>query len=73
MGQSAAEVRDLGCLERACRGLRKLDASLATKLRRRLRSLKAKQRAAAPQADGGRSAKGSEDPVQRTGSAGARI
>lgn len=40
MGLSAAEVPDLAQLERACQGLRKLDAAAARKLRRKLRSLR---------------------------------
>jgi tetratricopeptide (TPR) repeat protein len=43
MGQSAAEVADVAVLERACRGLRKLDARLATKLRRKLRSIRVEE------------------------------
>jgi len=39
MGQSAAELRDLARLKRACRELARLDADLAKPLRRRLRSL----------------------------------
>lgn len=59
MGLSAVEVEDAVRLERACRGLRGLDRGLATKLRRRLRSLKQKQAAAAlpseaPEVDGAR-------------------
>jgi tetratricopeptide (TPR) repeat protein len=52
MGLSAAEIPNLACLEEACRGLRKLDASLSAKLRRRLRTLKTRQPAAAPPAEG---------------------
>ena len=54
MGLSAGEVGDLARLERACRTLRPLDQRLATKLVRRLKSLKAKQAAAAPGNDGPR-------------------
>jgi tetratricopeptide (TPR) repeat protein len=50
MGLSAVAAKDPDCVERACRGLRKLDAGLATKLRRRLRTLQAKQRQAAASA-----------------------
>jgi tetratricopeptide (TPR) repeat protein len=64
MGLSAVEVEDADCLERACRGLRPLDQGLATKLRRRLKSLKAQQAAGvppdeAPEAGGDRAATGS--------------
>lgn len=48
MGLSAAAVADLGQLERACKGLRPLDRGLATKLRRKLRSLRTAEAAAAP-------------------------
>mgnify|MGYP003555940821 FL=1 len=40
MGESAAEVRDLERLRRACRALGRLDAERAKPLRRRLRSLR---------------------------------
>lgn len=46
-GNSAAEVRDLERLRRACRELGRLDAEMAKPLRRRLRSLRVKERASA--------------------------
>ena len=44
MGDSAAEVRDVARLRRACRELSRLDAAMAKPLRRRLRSLLAEER-----------------------------
>lgn len=47
-GHSAAEVKDLERLKRACRELGRLDAEMAKPLRRRLRALRAEGRASAP-------------------------
>jgi tetratricopeptide (TPR) repeat protein len=47
LGNSAAEVRDLERLKRACCELGRLDAELAKPLRRRLRALRATERARA--------------------------
>jgi Flp pilus assembly protein TadD len=55
LGQSAAELRDVPRLRRACRELGRLDAGMAKSLRRKLRSLTSKGRApAAPEGGGGR-------------------
>jgi superkiller protein 3 len=51
MGLSAIEVREAKCADRACRALRKLDAGMATRLRRRLRTLKAEAAAAPSQVE----------------------
>jgi tetratricopeptide (TPR) repeat protein len=48
LGHSAAELKDLERLKRACRELGRLDAEMAKPLRRRLRSLRAEGRASAP-------------------------
>jgi tetratricopeptide (TPR) repeat protein len=45
LGESAAELRDLPRLRRACRELGRLDADLAKALRRKLRSLVSGERA----------------------------
>jgi hypothetical protein len=51
MGHSAAELRDVRTVQRACRELGRLDApDLARALRARLRRLRAEERAAAPAA-----------------------
>lgn len=51
MGLSAIEIRETACADRACRALRKLDPGMATKLRRRLRTLKARAAAAPAQVE----------------------
>jgi tetratricopeptide (TPR) repeat protein len=48
MGESAAELRDVPRLRRACRELGRLDAGMAKSLRRRLRSLRSEGRAGPP-------------------------
>jgi hypothetical protein len=46
LGESAAELRDVDRLARACRELARLDAERAKPLRRRLSRLRAERRAA---------------------------
>jgi tetratricopeptide (TPR) repeat protein len=48
MGESAAELRDVPRLRRACRELGRLDAEMAKPLRRKLRSLRSEERAGGP-------------------------
>ncbi len=48
LGDSAAELRDVPRLRRACRELGRVDAEMAKALRRKLRSLTAKARTTAP-------------------------
>jgi tetratricopeptide (TPR) repeat protein len=66
MGLSAAEVPDLALLVRACRGLRKLDPGLATKLRRRLRGLRAEEPAGELAASAANRAAAGESASHRT-------
>ena len=47
LGQSAAELKDVDRVRRACRELSRLDAEMAKPLRRRLRTLRQERRAAA--------------------------